>query len=344
MPIDTSHAPTAEGTPRPATWLKYFGIFCVWTCVAAASETGRPISKVEIQVEAEPGMLQRYAVLGGRVEGNVSDSAAYVEMEKVAVVTGLARFYGEFFDDRGRRCFTLVFSSAFPRQRLGPEWPAGQRRVLISQALNLGPAARPARLSLQELPSPYASRVDQGMAVDAPPIISGGNAKLPWQRIELDSEIAAATGPVLDLVLARVAIDDKGVLEDVQLVYSISPGCTKWFLELIRHLTWNPALRAGRPAADQTLLLARAALTPTGMQAHPSPTWESAAVQRYANDLPGPDLPAVNEIVVEPPDFKYPDQPTPGPFEYLGLPTTWSMGPLEEGRWRGEPTSAPARP
>ena len=344
MPVDRSHAPMAGGTPRPAPWLKYFGIFCVWTCVAAASEAWRPISVVEIQVEAEPDMLQRYAVAGGRVEGNVDVTEAYLEMEKVADgATGRARFYGQFFDDRGRRCFTLVFSPAFPRQPR-PYWPAGQRRVLISQAANLGPAARPARVSLQELPPPYASRVDQGMAVDAPPTIGGGNAKLPWQRIELDSEIAAATGPVLDLALARVVVDDKGVVEDFDLVYSISPRCTQWLLELMRHLTWHPALRAGRPAASETLLLARAALTTTGMQAHPSPTWESALVERYAKDLPGPDLPAVNEIVVEPPDFKYPDQPTPGPFEYLGLPTIWSLGPLtQEGRWRDEPI-APARP
>ncbi|MGH9452944.1 MAG: hypothetical protein ACRD2O_03130, partial [Terriglobia bacterium] len=116
-----------------------------------------------------------------------------------------AAFYGEYLDDEGRVCFSLVFSQMANTERRAIPLAPGETRTLVSDAASLGPAVQPKELKLYPVrrgaPAWEVDAVTQGFSVNAPVTIEGG-IPASWSRLWLGPELSQVNGPILDLALA----------------------------------------------------------------------------------------------------------------------------------------------
>jgi hypothetical protein len=152
-----------------------------------------------------------------------------------------AVLYAEYFDSVGRLCFSLLFAQDKNPGEQSPIAPGGIS-VIGSSTPGLFPASEPkeVRLYLVELRLPELPNSPRRWEVRlrVPVTIAGG----VHSTLRLDTEVASASEPVLDLLLASVNVNQAGVATNVDVIHSTSSQVELWFRDFVqRQATIFPA-------------------------------------------------------------------------------------------------------
>ncbi len=303
----------------------------------------------ELPLVATPrGNIERYWKLAdARFEERVGAAGGTIEATNVSGVTLRGPlFYAEYLDARGRVCFTLVLYSWRTGSPGGPVGP-GQTTRMFGLAPTLFPASRPVavrvRLLRQDCPSPDCS-MDRGDAPLRVPVapLDGIPGPPDTARLQLLEAHSAASGPILDLLLAEITVGRSGSVSRVSLLLESDPAVGPWFRELVPLLKLYPAMDGGVRQQASTLVLVRAVLSSDGIGAERFAPRMRPWVVAVTRQLRGPVLPQVLQILlVRPPTVlrrtsgptgqlqvtRRPPAP-PGEFEVLPTVAAWVSPPL----------------
>lgn len=212
-----------------------------------------------------------------------------------------SRFYAEYFDHEGRRCFSLMFRSG---QALGGPSNGSGRLKLLSSSMFVSPAVRPERITVRLLGRPSADDANQPGIADMPgysPItLDPGSDLDPWMQLRLGSDPQKAEAPMLDLALGEVNVDGQGNLRDFEVLNVRNPALRDWFREFISHQRFRPATVGGQGQADTALVLVRAATSLASIHDRTYLPRESTWVQAYVAALSSSTVPPVDTILLEP--------------------------------------------
>ena len=221
-----------------------------------------------------------------------------------------AHFYGRFYDDAGRLCFTAVFSQDVSYGEIAGPFLPGQTRVLNSIA-RVAPVVRPKKLELWFLDPSSSRRPNPEVAV--PPTVDDG-ARAPG------APPVKETGQrVGSLALLGGTVDAHGRAASINVVASADPATAEWAARLVSSLRFEPAAMGDTPADSvTTLFLIRSLdLGLEGAITAAAPVWDDAWVQSYLETLAGrPELPVVQMLEVR-------RMSTAGAYEYFDVGTDW---------------------
>ncbi len=319
--------------------------FSILLCLCVASPTGAQITfattslRVSAQGELPTFWRVREAGLGETFTGTTGD----LTLENIAStpIDG-AIFYGEYFDAAGRLCFSLVFSQAKSVGETGPIAP-GEVRELQSSGVGLFPASAPkeVRLYLVEQSVPDQAKSPSGWAVPfRAPVTLFGSFTDRARRLQLGSEVGLAKGPMLDLILARVSVNQRGLVDGVEVLQKASSEVELWFLDFAQQqLTFYPATEGGVPRPDRALVMVRALLSEEDLRNSRFPPRMSPWVESYVGKFADTEVPPVIDIVFRRPPTRVkrmgttewierPEAP-PGLLEILAIGAYWSVPALE---------------
>jgi hypothetical protein len=168
------------------------------------------------------------------------------------------------------------------------------------------------------------------------PVTVSGNMIAGQEQLRLDSDIAAARAPLSDLVLARVSVDQEGVVRQVDILNSVSKEAESWFSGFVRQQAFFPATLGGVPEPGNALFLLRVIPEQDSILEPRLITQPSSWVESYVGQITGTDVPPVTEIIFRRPPTKVkrigmgstdwterPPAPT-GLFQALFAGTEWS--------------------
>ncbi len=279
-------------------------------CFGLASSSAAQITFANTPLRVSPhGELTRFwQVLQAGLREDADATTGYLEVQNIsgATVDG-AIFYVEYFDARGRFCFSLAFAQATNTAAKGPIAPA-EVRELYSSGSGLFTASEPkeARIYLvrQSTSEQADSPLNWDVSFGAPVTLSGG-VRSEASELQLGPELALAKGPFLDLVLAKVSVDEKGFADRVDVLNTASKQVGSWFLDFARRqLTLYPATDGAQPKPDQALILVRVILSEEGLPGSPFLPRMSPWVKSYVARLTGTEVPFVTGVVFARPTGK----------------------------------------
>ncbi len=282
-------------------------------------------------------------MLEARLRENFDQTTGYLEVQNISGTTVDGPiFYAEYFDASGRFCFSLVFSQATNTAIRGPIAPA-EVRGLYSSGVGLFPASEPKEVKLylvrQSMPE-QANPLRNWDASFRAPITVSGSVRSDAMTLQLGPEVALAKGPFLDLVFAKVSVDEKGFVDGVDVLNTASNRVESWFLDFARHqLTFYPATDRWVPKPDHAVVLVRVVLSEEGIPNSPFLPRMSPWVKSYAARLVGTEVPPVTDIVFARPAGKINRAGTdelverpaalPGIFELRLFGSDWSVGAVQ---------------
>ncbi len=315
--------------------------------VSPAGNQDLPFARSLLRVTAREELSTFWKVRAAEWRETVTAAWGYLEVQNIssASLQG-AIFYGEYFDDAGRLCFSLVFSQA---TNVGGQRPIAPGEVgeLYSPA-GLGPASEPKEVRLylvqQRIPGQENSLRKWDVAIRAP-VTGGGSVPASAANLQLGSEVALAQAPVLDLVFAKVTVDRRGSLDRVDVLDAVSGEVESWFLNFVHQLTFYPATDGGVSKTEQALVMVRAVLSREAFLGSPFLPRASPWVESYMERLTDSAIPPVMQILFERPPTKVklngkmewtelPPAP-PGRFQLMLLGGDWG-GPAFD--WVSDPS------
>ena len=297
------------------------------------------ISRTEVSV-VQPDQQTSWIVRKAYVEEQLTATTGYLEIRNASNrALKNANFYAEYYDAAGRFCFSLVFSlNKNLEKQEGPLKRQGIRR-LYSIGAFLAPASEPKELRVSLLGSglsEVASGEEKRRPIRAPITMEVRTPAEPDQ-LTLGPEIDVAKGPVLDLVLARVAVSRSGRSETVDVLGAESESIKSWFLRFVTNQVFYTATTDGVPQAGNILLLLRAVVSgkpPGGVPFLPASA--SPWMANYVSESADQPLPPITEIIFARPPSRvkmrgttsWTNLPKPpfGLFEPLTGSSEWSPG------------------
>jgi hypothetical protein len=282
---------------RPA-WLLPPILLCL---SLAASSTGRiTFADAPLAVSPEGELATSWQVLEARLFERADGTTGYLRLRNVSGTTlegGI--FYAEYSDARGRFCFSLVFSQTRNIPIKGPVAPGGVRE-LYSNAPGLFPASEPKGVRVYLVRESIAGRAGSTREWGAPfraPVTLSGNVRTDATQLHLGPEVAGTEAPFLDLVLAKVRVDEKGSVGSVEVVNALNEQLESWFIGFARReLTFYPATESWAPRPGDALVLTRVILSEEGVANSPFLPRMSPWVQSYVAGISGSDLVPVTQI------------------------------------------------
>jgi hypothetical protein len=302
-------------------------------------------------LKAQGGFARRRSTISARLMGASAktwaiERATLVEsFEGIGVVLTIknvsarpvesAVFYAEYFDGKGRVCFTSLFNLANNRMRSsGPVLP-GARRDLLDSSYDVVPTAQPRLLKLyvvQESPKAAEPSGSARVVVRRPVTLQpmGIPASAAWQSLCVGSRLAASQAPIVDLALAMAHVNAAGRLVQLQVIATpAAEPYISWLESLGTHLEFKPATHDNVATASNTLILVRALAHGWGQDQDPYAPWSAPWVRRYVSAAKRGVLAPLNVLLLEGP---------PGAqtgvmrsdirecLEYLGGGSEWSVG------------------
>jgi hypothetical protein len=229
-----------------------------------------------------------------------------------------ALFYGEYYDERGRLCFTLPFSQNQNRQgKSGPVAP-GETVVLTSLA-SMAPAVRPATMSLQ-----FIKDADPAVPslVDVPiPATVASAGSDPPAPIHLRLSNGQLLVPIA-LIEARTAATNVNAATPLRfrVVAARDAEAIRWAsAEFAPKLRFESARRAGQPIAETVLILIRAVQLRDGERVPETPPFDDPWVRGYvANVGPTSNVPPVHLLWLR-------RQADTDAFEWVSVGSDWGI-------------------
>lgn len=271
-------------------------IVCALNLVRLTSGQGT-IGKKPIQVIMDDEVAEYWKVIEAGVREDYTGTIGYVELQNVAEVSlSDAILYGEYFDSTNRLCFSLVFSlskSARDEESIKP----GESRLIEALGFGLFPAldAEKVKLYLIQLGaadrSTYLKRTD--VAIWGPVTVQGGA-----NSVQLSQDLASRQDAILDLALARVTVNEAGVIESDEVLEAATNEIRWWFKDLVeQHVRLFPETQGEVPQKGEALILARLVLHEKLWQQTFYPPRMSSWIKTYVQGTKGGSLPPVTSLV-----------------------------------------------
>jgi hypothetical protein len=297
----------AERLPRLIFAAAFLSLW-LFSVVVPAADGQVTKARNDLQVSLDSGLANLWSVRSASLQEDLVGTTGSLKVQNISAATVRdAVFYGEYFDAAGRFCFSLVFSLAHNGAYGNPVDP-GELREIYASSAGLFAASPPKELRLfqmrQDVPEHPYSLMKSDFSLRAPVTIFGtvrGNA----DKIDLRSEEAQASGPMLDLVLAELKVDAAGSVRSIDVLNVISGQMEVWFRDFVRHeLMLYPATTNGVPVSGRTLLLVRVVPSEKQLAKSQAQAWMSNWVKAYVARSSGDDVPPVTEIVFQSPPTK----------------------------------------
>jgi hypothetical protein len=208
-----------------------------------------------------------------------------------------AIFYAEYFDSASRFCFSLVFSQEQNLGQKGQVNPAASRRLFSTNA-ELFPASDVKELKVyliqQVVIGASNSNRKWDTRVRAPITIDARSLGADVNRIQLNPGLRLSNGPILDLVFAKVSVDENGGIVKVDLLNSANRESESWLSKFIRQARFYPATDNGIPKPGYALLSIRVFLE--GEQPTVSARADSPWIKSYMATLTDAEVPPITQV------------------------------------------------
>lgn len=304
-----------------------FGI--IFLVAAGLCLTGKEFENLpgnRLQVEPQGDLTQTWQIRQAELEETYNHVWGILQIQNVSSTTvRTARFYAEYFDAKGRRCFMLQFDQNLNREKRNSRFEPDEVRTLQSFSYSLNPGIEPKKIKVFVISQDPPSQT-QGMIqpVVMAPVTLRGVQSGEWERLWLGQELESATGPFLDLVLAQVAVGPEGDLKELKILNAVNPWVENWFTSYVHHLDFGPAMRAGVPVKGGALLLVRAGVSTQEIRDPLFLPRESILVKSFIESIKNEDIPPVEDLLFVPSSKEYWAQPGPGYFRHSGSYSTWS--------------------
>lgn len=305
-------------------------VYAVSPIARAQRPAPRLVSTPKVQLEGSAAEI--WKVDYARLVEDFNGTGAFITLRNVSTLSVLsAMFYGEYFDARGRLCFTGLFHLKNNFARRSDVVQPGGLTSLVSDSYALAPASRPRRISLYRVRQTQrrAGRGGAPPAVVRTPLTLEGlgvPVSALWPRVCTGPSIDSLGPPVVDLALAKIHVGADGALLELQILDALAAQpYIPWLQNLSTHLRFNTAKLDGVASPGDTLVLVRALVR--GWQAGEraylprSDLWVAA----YASNMEGRTLLPLNVLVVEKPPLGLRRDST-SCFEYLADGSAWSIG------------------
>lgn len=294
---------------------------------AAAQQRDYPRAAGEgLEMTAEDPRLQQYwEPLKATLAQDLWTTSGHLQIRsKSAQPPSVARFYAEYYDEKGRWCFSLPFSQDTNLDRIDGSFLPGQARTLMSGA-QLAPAVKPKSVRLYAVSESAATPLGwTPPGIYVPATIMSGWVSEP-DLVELEGNLDE---PVIPLALAKATVDKGGTASATQVLAARDRRERDWFATFVAGLRFVPATRGGTPVVSDTLVLIRA------VQESPSvlywPADDDRWVKQYISELKTDDLPFVNKLYFLPANKLRPGTAPAQAnlFEYLSVGTGWGINVL----------------
>lgn len=317
--------------------LAIFVLFWLWVGAAfpVRAQSQNAAATLKLKFSVAPETTTYWKVLGAGLVEEPQGTTGSLKVQNISDITvNNAVFYAEYFDNQARLCFSLVFSQSTNTGAERTPIPAGAIRSLYSGSAGMVPASTPTEvrihLILQGAMGQNPSQIET-IPLESP-VTLGSNVPSDKASIQLPPELASTKDPVLDLVLARVNVDQDGAVRETKVLYSVSPEVEDWFESFVSELNFYPATVDGRPKDADALISVQAILS-RSLDVSSSqlvPKWGSA----YVSSLKDTEVPPVTRILFGVPSDKIQLSPNaeyvirergrPGDLEVLRLGSEWS--------------------
>lgn len=300
----------------------------VWANQPPATET------VPLTVEADTAVGSAWSIKKAEITENFHFVYASLHVKNIsAQPQKQAAFYAEYFDGRGRLCYTALFDlQKNLSRRKGPLLPGGSR-TLLSDSFDIALASRPRFVKVylfgQSLKGTAANHAGKMHNTYTPPMLQA-TTEQPWEMLCLGPLYSRPRKPVVDIALMVVDVDATGSVEGFKVLDAAATvPFVSWAEEFVKHIRFSPARRNREDAKGKTLVLFRAIL---GQWTKDDPAHVPSSnpwVARYVESESARRIPFVTVVVLQPPPPNA--TPTQGGstsvcVQYLGVGTYWSEG------------------
>lgn len=328
---NASHVPTKRKR------LCSLALICLFVgCVARGQREAPASLKTVVRVSVTSELKRYWQIREAGLTEELSGTIGYVALQNVSGTTlDRSVVYAEYFDAADRFCFSMTFSLA---KNIGDRTPVppGGTRTVYSANTDLLSASRPtvARIYLlREREIDQTHRVADEPIVRAPATLNGA---IPSDdsTLQLPPEIASEKGPLVDLILAMLVVNERGQIMHTRIMHAASPSLETWFLSFASKLSFYPATHSNVPLASVAVINVMAMLSKEASRDSLIPASDLPWVKQYAAQFAASEIPPVTQIVFGPPATKtqlpgrsgYTERPPgpPGMLEVMILLSDWS--------------------
>lgn len=300
----------------------------LWAVLPPASEV------TPVAVQPEEDVSSTWSVKQAEITQNFHVLWAMLRVENISAHPVMrALFYGEYYDRRGRLCYTALFDLQKNKERrTGPALP-GSGRTLVSISINMAMASRPRLVRvylLRQLPAVgVTTHPRKGPGIYTPAMLKATTIE-PWETICLGPASGRSALPVTDVALMMADVNPQGRVSGLKVLDAATTvPFVSWAQKFATHIRFSPSRTNGSPVNGKTLVLFRGLLR-EWTQGDPAEVASSNPwVVKYADSEAVPRIPAVTVVVLQPP----PPHAAPvregsasGCVEYVGTGSYWSEG------------------
>lgn len=214
--------------------------------------------------------------------------------------------YGEYFDVRGRLCFSIVFAQDEGLGGVRTFVAPGGTGELHGLNWGLAPTSEPTSVRLYLAQQGLVGEKQPPRIWNHPmrsPVTIGASIPSDWDSFQLNSGYTSPNGNPEGLALADISINRDGVLDEVQVLNSSNPEIETWLRQFAQHLTYFPAWESGVPASGHVLLLLQ--ITDEGPGPDTSrPAWNLPWLRSYSAGIVNEEVTPVTKLIFATPKGK----------------------------------------
>jgi hypothetical protein len=207
----------------------------------------------------DEAMSQTWRITGAELQESGVATWGLLKIENISKARiRYARFYADYYDRGGRRCFTLVFATERHSERPGEDaapFAPGERRELLSDGV--APASEPVEVRVRLVSQKAVGQPEQTVAGDSivrsPVTVRGTGLDLKFALRPSERQ-----QPVVDLAFAKIDVDASGQVEKWQILGALNADAKDWLERFIQEpLQFQPAAAAFKSTSSPAFVLVR---------------------------------------------------------------------------------------